>query len=96
MRRERRYVRRDRAQPGWMIEGAVPRGNRFEPAAIFISQGKPIQQILDGAKTDTLEIRGAARADSLEILQPGRQDLVAGHSGKPRARVARKDAFSIG
>ena len=51
----------------------------MQTAAIFVADGKPVQEILDGDQTDTLEIRGAAGADAFEELQRRRQETLGGH-----------------
>jgi len=44
-------------------------GDRLEMAAVLIADGKPVEEVFDSVKTDTLEIGGAPRADTLQVLQ---------------------------
>ena len=54
------------------------RRNRLKAAAIFVADGKPVQQVFDGEETDALEIGGATRTDAFEELQ-GRREQLGGH-----------------
>jgi hypothetical protein len=52
-----------RRQPG--AEGS----NRLKAAAVFVSDGEPVEEILDGDEADPLQIRGAARPDAFQVLK---------------------------
>jgi hypothetical protein len=39
--------------------------------AVLVADGKTIEEIFDGVQADALEIRGAPRTDTLQILQGG-------------------------
>ncbi len=59
----------------------LQRGDRLEAAAIFVADGKAIQQILDGHEAGVREIGGAARADAFQKLQR-RRERVGGHPSR--------------
>ena len=44
-------------------------------AAIFVTNRKAIQKIFERDQPRALEIRGAARADTLQVLKRRRQDV---------------------
>ena len=49
------------------------RGNRLQPAAIFIAQRKPVQQILDSRESRVLQVGGAPRPNAFQELKRGGQ-----------------------
>ena len=50
------------------------RRDRLQAAAIFVSDGKAIQEIFDRLEAGALEIGRAARSDALQILQRRREE----------------------
>ena len=51
----------------------------LEAAAVLVPDGKPIQQIFDGAQSGVLEVRRPPGSDALEELQRRREQFVCGH-----------------
>ena len=77
----RRVDRRPQLETRPAIDAVWPglqRRDRLKAAAIFVADGKAVQQIFDGEETGVLEIGGAARTDALEELQ-GRREQLGGH-----------------
>jgi hypothetical protein len=69
--------------------GALPwfeRRNRAEPAAIFIPQRKPVEKVFERDKTGAFEVGGASRADALQVLQGGPENLFSLSRGPTPAR----------
>ena len=60
----------DLADNGRLNAGAQRR-NRPEIAAILVANRETIKEIFDGVEADALQIRGAPRPDSLQILEWG-------------------------
>ena len=52
----------------------LERGDGLEVAAVFVPDGKPIQQIFDRVQPGVLEIGGAPRSDAFEKLKRRRED----------------------
>ncbi len=59
--------------------------NWLEAAPVFISDRKPVQQVLNRQKTDPLEVGGATWAHAFEELKRRREQLVAGRHERRRA-----------
>ena len=45
------------------------RGDRLHPAAVFVAERQPIEEIFDGDEAGALEVRGLARADAFQELE---------------------------
>jgi hypothetical protein len=44
---------------------------------VFVTNRKPVQQVLDGDESGALEVGGTARTDAFEVLKGGREQIVA-------------------
>ncbi len=58
------------------LDAGLYRGDRLQPAAVFVPQRETEQQVFDGVQTDAGQVGGTPGADAFEKLKRRGEDVV--------------------
>ena len=53
------------------VLAGLQRRDRLQVAAVFVAEGKSVEEIFDGDEPDPLQIGGSLRSDAFQILERG-------------------------